>query len=364
VEDWLRERGIEHERLDVPDERVPAKVRPNIVAVYPGGEKGRTLWLLSHLDVAAAGPRELWRGDPFALRLDGDAMYGRGVEDNNQAIAVSLLLLETLNQTGVKPPVGLGLVITSGALTDYTGIEHVVDQRPDMFGPEDMILVMDYGNAEGSLVSVGEKGNLWLKATVSGREGHAGNPDAAKNALAAGAALAGGLSGLDKKFPAHNALFTPPRVTITPTRTEDYSTGVNHIPAKFVLYMDVRVTPEYSFAEAEKAVRDLADALEGEHGVGIALERVEETAPALVTPDSAPVVAALDRAIRAELGVEPRHIGGFSVTVAATLRNKGLNAAVWGVQETMHNRVNEYALISAHVKQARVIARMLFEGKR
>ena len=389
IEQWLAERGLAYERLDFPDARVESRVRPNIVVVYPdqGHVPGRSpetgrgqgteriqgaagtpaLWLLSHLDVVEAGPLELWRGDPFALRVDGDTLYGRGVEDNNQAIAVSMLLLDSLRRTRVEPPLRLGLVFTSGALTGYgCGIGHIVDKRPDLFGPRDMIIVMDYGNTEGSLVGVGEKGNLWLKITVTGKSGHAGRPDAANNAFAAGAALAHGLAdalnGQEKSFPTENALFSPPGLTITPTRVEDYSTGVNHIPEKFVFYADARVTPDYSFADAEKAVRELANVVEREDGVSISIERVEETPPARVTPEDAPVLAALDRAVRAELGVKPRHTGTGSVTMASVLRNKGLNVAVWGVQETMHNRPEEHARISAHIKQARVLARILFDA--
>jgi succinyl-diaminopimelate desuccinylase len=362
VSAWLHERGIDYERLDFPDERVPAKVRPNIVAVYPRKETGRTLWLLSHFDVPAAGPRELWDSDPFLLRMDGDAMYGRGVEDNNQAIAVSLLLLESLRITGVAPPVRVGLVLTSGALTDYRiGIGHVLSRKPDLFSPDDLIVVMDFGDAEGGLIGVGEKGNIWLKMTVTGRGGHAGTPDKAVNAFTAGAALAIELRGLRREFPAENALFSPPYTTITPTKTEDNNTGINHIPAKFTFYVDARVMPDYTFEEVEKAIRRLADKVEESDGVRIVMERVNTTAPSLVTPTEAPVLASLGRAIGEQLGIRPRHTGTGSLTVASLVREKGFPVAVWGIQETLRNRANEYALLSAHVKQAQVIARMLFD---
>lgn len=374
IEGWLTGRGIAYERLDFSDERVPAKVRPNLVVLYPaqtpgqGADKsaarlaGRTLWLLSHLDVADPGPRELWQGDPFALRIDGDRMYGRGVEDNNQAIATSLLLLESLRKTGVAPPLRLGLIMTSGALVDYrTGIGHVLDRKPDLFGPDDLVVVMDYGNAQGSLVSVGEKGNIWLKVTVTGKNGHAGRPDMTKNPFAAGAALATGLRGLETSFPDQNPLFEPPHTTITPTRTEDYSTGINHIPAKFVFYVDGRVMPGNSFIEVEKAVRDLADVVAQNEGVSIRVERIEVTPPPKITPPDAPVLAVLSRAVRAVLGVDLTYVGTGSVTMAATLRDKGVDTVVWGVQATLHNKPEEYALISAHIKQAQVLAWMLFD---
>ncbi|MFT4301096.1 MAG: M20 family metallo-hydrolase [Desulfovibrio sp.] len=363
VENWLNARGIPYERLDYPDERVPAKVRPNIVARYPSANatNGKTLWLLSHLDVSAPGPLHLWDGNPFALRIDGDVMYGRGVEDNNQAITASLLLLESLLQSNIQPPQQLGIVLTSGALTGYqAGVGHVMAKRPGMFSSNDQILVMDFGKEEGNLISLGEKGNIWLKVTVEGKSGHAGTPGKANNAFAAAAELAHGLQELQQKFPAQNSLFTPPHTTFTPTRTEDFSTGINHIPAKFVFYVDARVLPDYSFDEVQKAIRQLADKVEQSDGVQISIERIESTPPSRTTSDQADVIVALGRAIRNQLGKEPEHTGTSSVTMASTLRAAGLPVAVWGIQETMHNRPEEQARISAHINQAKVLANMLF----
>lgn len=362
IESWLAERGVAFERLDYPDQRVTSRVRPNIVAVYPGRHTGRTLWLLSHLDVAPVVRRDLWKGDPFALRVDGDAMYGRGVEDNNQAIVASLLLLESLRKNGLTPPMRLGLVMTSGDVTDYsTGIGHVLARKPELFSPDDLIVILDGGNAEGSLVSVGEKRNVWLKFTVTGKHGHAGWPDEAINACAVGAILTGRLYEREREILVKNPLFSPPRSTLTITRTEDFNTGTNRIPSKFVFYADLRLIPEHPFEEVNKSVRDMADEMEKSSGARIEIKEVNKTPPASVTSADAPVLAALDRAIRAQLGVEPKHVGSSNVTAASSLREKGLAVVAWEIQEAMYYRPEEYALISDHLKQAKVLARMLFD---
>ena len=363
---WLGERGAHVERLDFVDERVPGKIRPNLVAVYPDSalhnKSGRTLWLLGHFDVAAPGPRELWSSDPGVLRVDGDLMYGRGVEDNNQALTVAFLLMDSLKRHSIAPPVRLGFVFTSGALTDYAvGIGHVLEKKPDIFAPDDLIVVMDYGNARGSEIGVGEKGNLWLKITVTGKEGHAGTPQKAVNAFAAAAVLVNSLRTFDAEFPAQNPLFNPPHSTFTPTKSENASTGVNHIPAEFSFYVDARVLADYSFEAVEAAMRRLADTVKQAEGVRIALQRVEATDPSRVTPADAPVLSALDRAVKVQLGVEPRHVGTGGVTMAASIRVRGLPVAVWGIQETLRNTADEHASIKAHLEQAKVLARVLFD---
>lgn len=364
VKSWFHERGIFCELLEFPDERVSGGVRPNLVAVYPKSPtaSGKTLWLLGHLDVAPAGERGLWHSDPFALRVDGDVMYGRGTEDNNQAVATSLVLMDVLQRNNITPPTRLGVILTSAALTDYTiGIQHVLDRKRDLFRPGDQVVVMDFGNAEGVLAGVGEKGNLWLKIAVEGKVGHAANPERAVNAFAAAATLVHELRDLYKEFPAEDSLFFPPHTTITPTRTEGTAIGINHIPGEFVFYLDARVMADYSFDAVEAAVLRLADAASQRDGVQISIERVEATPASRVTPVDSPVLQSLKRAVRAQLGGDLVVVGTGGVTTASFIREKGIPVAVWGVQENQRNSINEYALISAHIKQAQVAARMLFE---
>ena len=52
----LREAGFRNfDRYDAPDSRVPSKTRPNLVVTVPGLDDSRTVWIMSHLDVVAAG---------------------------------------------------------------------------------------------------------------------------------------------------------------------------------------------------------------------------------------------------------------------------------------------------------------------
>lgn len=182
VEARLRQYGItDFERLDFTDDRIPGKVRGNLIARLRGrpGElaRRRTLWLISHMDVFPPGQAGEWRGDPFTLRVEGDTVYGRGTEDNNQAIVTSLLLVEAFQASGIVPTMDIGLLFCPGALTNYAmNIEHVMDSQPGIFSPDDLVLLMDYGSESGAFIEVAEKANVWLKFTVSGKEGHAGSP--------------------------------------------------------------------------------------------------------------------------------------------------------------------------------------------
>ncbi|MCC8109775.1 MAG: M20 family metallo-hydrolase [Planctomycetes bacterium] len=369
VESRLRNNGItSFERLDFADPRVPGMVRGNLIARIPGKPDENafrpTLWLISHLDVFPPGPLEDWTGDPFTLRVEGDLIFGRGAEDNNQAIVTSLLLVEALRETGIVPPIDVGLVFCSGALTNYhTNIGYIVERRPDLFSVDDLILIMDYGNEDGSFIEVAEKGNAWLKFTVTGREGHASSPHEAANAFAAGTEFIHLLRGLEKQFPIQNPLFSPPGCTFTPTVAEGRGKTVNHIPGEFIFYVDARLTPEYSFADMEHAIRNLADSVAREEGVAIEYEIIEQTAAAGVTPADSAVVRLVANAVRKQLGVTVTAGGIGGVTMASVLRARGYPVAVWGIQTNWRNKAEERASISSHVDQAKVLARLLLDAE-
>lgn len=114
IESWLHKNNLPAaEHFDTPDERVSAKIRPNLIIRYPGKSE-RTLWIVGHLDVSPPGELTEWTSCPWALRIEGDFIYGRGVEDNNQSITAGLILLNSLNRNRITPPISLGLILVSG----------------------------------------------------------------------------------------------------------------------------------------------------------------------------------------------------------------------------------------------------------
>ena len=78
---WCERAGLETTLTE------PAPGRPNVVAVAPGRGGGRTLILNAHTDtVGVAG-----MSDPFAARLDGGRLYGRGAYDMKSQVLVKKL---------------------------------------------------------------------------------------------------------------------------------------------------------------------------------------------------------------------------------------------------------------------------------
>jgi succinyl-diaminopimelate desuccinylase len=259
--------GVSVAAVDAPDPRVESGVRPSLVIRRPG-RNPRTIWLIAHTDVVPTGDLSLWQSDPFTLRREGDLIYGRGVEDNHQGLVSALLLLRALELSRTETELSLGILLTADEETgNALGIEYILRERPDIFAPDDMILIPDFGTRDGSAIEVAEKSVLWLKFTVQGKQCHASTPDEGINSLVGASALILALERLNEIFGESDPLFDPPASTFAPTKKEPNVPNVNTIPGQDVFYLDCRVLPGYDLDEVEREIRGICDTVEAERGV-------------------------------------------------------------------------------------------------
>ncbi len=76
----------------------------NVVGAHrPANSKGRSLILNGHVDVVPAGPLDMWDSPPFAPRVDGKWMYGRGAGDMKAGLVANVFALDALRACGVAP---------------------------------------------------------------------------------------------------------------------------------------------------------------------------------------------------------------------------------------------------------------------
>ena len=141
----------------------------------PGVDTSRTLWIISHLDIVPPGDLGLWRTDPYTLAVDGDMLYGRGVEDNQQATVSSLLLAKALKAGGITPPVNYGLLFVADEETGSKyGLDYVVQHAQGLFTPDDLFLVPDFGLPTSEMVEIAEKSMRSASASGGGVSGTSG----------------------------------------------------------------------------------------------------------------------------------------------------------------------------------------------
>ena len=354
--------------INAPDVRVPCGYRPNFYTLLPGQNKSQTIWIVAHIDVVPPGDLSLWKTDPFKLEVDGDFIYGRGVEDNQQAVVSGILAMYALIQNNIQPPCNVALLCLSDEETNNLyGAQYVLQNAPNLFGPNDVMLVPDFGNPQASMLEVAEKGVLWLKFIVNGKQCHASTPNEGVNSLVAASDLILRLNNLNSFnnentiFNATNPLFIPPVSTFTPSRKEANVPNINTMPGRDVFYLDCRLLPGCTSEQVLEHINNLIKEVEQARGVTVELEIVEKRDPAPPTNPTHPFLQELAQAVQAVYGLTPTPQGIGGNTVAAVFRKKGIPCAIWARLVSNAHMPNECSRISWTLGDAKVICTLVLK---
>jgi len=367
---WLRAHGIDkQERYDAPDNRAKGGIRPSLVAtirgkdaVENGSDGSPRLWIMSHLDVVPPGEASLWNSDPWKLVYDegGKRIIGRGVEDNQQGLTSSVLAALAFVKQGLIPSRTVKLLFAADEENGSGyGIDWLIKNHRDLFRKNDMVLIPDSGDKTGSSIEIAEKNILWIRFVTRGKQTHGARPDQGRNAHLAGADFAVRLHyGLSEKFSAKDPLFDPDYSTFQPTKKEANVPNINTIPGEDVFCYDMRILPRYTADEVLTEVDRIRAEIEARYGVSISYSPAQrmESRP---TSADAPLVKTLSKCIEEVYRVKTKPVGIGGGTVAAYLRNAGIDSAVWARLTNTGHQPNEYALLDNILGDAKVMALMM-----
>lgn len=228
--DWIAATFLSASGLEII--RGDVKGAPYIFLRHPAP---KLLWF-GHTDVVPAMEEQ------FAVRVDGDNAYGRGVKDMKGADLCFLIAYREACVAGAVPPVSV--LLTSDEETGGDTPAVLFDRGE--LGTFPVAFTPDTGDVDGIVTEL--KGALWLRITAHGRSGHGALPWKSDNAVPK---LLHGIEVLLKAFPA-------PKdeqwgITVTPTQLTG-SDAPNRIPAEAGCMLDVRfpssvcATPDEAFA--------------------------------------------------------------------------------------------------------------------
>jgi succinyl-diaminopimelate desuccinylase len=359
---YLEGLGFAVSQYDSPDERVPSGYRPNLLAVLDGEVAAPRLWIMTHTDVVPPGDPGLWSGDPWTVRVQGDKVIGRGVEDNQSGLVASLLTVKAFRDTGNRPHLPIGLVLVADEETGSThGLKYLLDKHAGLFDKNDLVIIPDSGNPKGTQIEVAEKSILWVKIRTLGKQTHGSVPETGINAHKAAAHLVTRMETLYHKFRKRNPLFAPPISTFEPTKKEANVPNVNTIPGEDVVYFDCRVLPEYKLSDVIKAVKTLARETERKYKVKIQMEFPQKESAAPPTDPDAPVAVAISKAVKDLRNRRTRTEGIGGGTVAKYFREAGFPCAVWSTMDERAHTPDEYALIPHIIEDAKVFAHVALQ---
>ena len=94
--DFLGQRGYQVDLQEVELGRFQT------IATLKGTGDGRSLMLNGHTDINSLSRR--WRRDPWTPIVEGDRLYGHGVQNMKGGLASVIMAAEAVRQSGVKSP--------------------------------------------------------------------------------------------------------------------------------------------------------------------------------------------------------------------------------------------------------------------
>ncbi|AZO19778.1 acetylornithine deacetylase [Mesorhizobium sp. M1E.F.Ca.ET.045.02.1.1] len=280
IEAYLAENGARVTLLPGPEGD-----RSNLFAtIGPADVPGYVL--SGHMDVVPAAEPQ-WSSSPFALRRDGERLYGRGTTDMKGFLAAALAAVSTLAGLRLAKPVHLAFSYDEEI--GCRGVPHLIARLPELCAKPLGVIV---GEPSSLRAVRGHKGKAAARVIVKGRSGHSSRPDLGLNAihamaevLSAAMSEAGRLTHgpLDPAFePAYSSL---------QAGVVAGGQSVNIIPDTCTLDLEARAIPGVDPAGLLAPIKGQAEALVAQ---GYIVEWTPVSAyPALSLPQDAPLAALL-----------------------------------------------------------------------
>lgn len=183
-----RAEGLEPQTIQAPKDEVEALglnwPRPNVVALLDGSHGSPVFCLDAHMDVVSPGDESLWSHPPFSGDLVDGRIYGRGSEDTKAHLAIQLMVVRALKETGVELKGDLLLAATVDDETgQWPGMGYLIERGLE----ENNLPRPDYhlvGEPTGlDMLGCLARGRLWYEFVLRGRSAHGGNPSMGVNAI-------------------------------------------------------------------------------------------------------------------------------------------------------------------------------------
>jgi len=306
---WLEAEGIEVEIEDVLPER------PNVIA---------------RLEGEAGSPRMIWEGHtdtvqvdgmtaPFAPRIEGARLHGRGAVDDKGCLAMFMLALREVKRRGIR--CNLTFVAAIDEEVTFKGVQHHIRNH----GPYDLGIA---GEPTGLSVVSACKGVIRFVIEVKGRSAHSAKPEEGINALVIGSSLLAHLSDYMASTERSHPLLGRRTLTCTMMQAGE---GPNTVPPRAAMTFDFRTLPDQTgneaWTEIAAVVRAFAEA-DG-RGAEIVIHPPFIDSVSMEVPHDALVVAELAKVV-GEAGYPPDVIGVPYGSDASKLTRAGTPCVIFG----------------------------------
>lgn len=193
------------------------------------GSGSPVLLIDCHVDTIPVHQKSSWRHPPFAAEVDGERIYGLGVDDMKASAAASVYGIARLKR---HAPPERGTVYVVSSISEEMMEGAALAPTVERCAPDFVII----GEPSDLKLCVGQRGRSKLEVVVKGRSSHAGHPEVGLNAAELMAEYIGAAAAL--KHPSDDRL-GPRILTCIDVHSEPYP-SVSQVPNTCTARFDCR----------------------------------------------------------------------------------------------------------------------------
>jgi acetylornithine deacetylase len=309
IAEWFERAGLEV----VWDEAAPG--RPNVVGVARGSGGGRSLLLNAHMDtVGVAGMQR-----PHEPYIENGRLYGRGSYDMKGGLAAILLAGAAAREHGLHGDV----IVTAVADEEYAsiGTAAIVKQWK-----ADAAIVTEPTELN---ICTAHKGFIWLEVETAGVAAHGSRPDLGVDAIVKMGKVLTGLETLDRSLrsgASHRLLGSG---SVHASLIEG-GQELSSYPLRCKLSIERRTIPGESLQQVEAELPAILAQIKAIDPAFHATVRTQLARDPFEVSLNEPIVQAVLRHAREQLGRDVTEVGGTGWMDSALLAAAGIPTVVFG----------------------------------
>jgi acetylornithine deacetylase len=361
--DFFHQRGYHVELQEIEPGRF------QVIATLKGTGGGASLMLNGHIDINALTLR--WRRDPWTPSVEGDRLYGHGVQNMKGGLASILMAAEAVRQSGVPRKGDLVVACVAGETQGGEGTHALMEHG----FRTDMAVVAEPFGAD-HLVTV-HAGIVHVAIHSYGITGHIGRLEGTVNAVQKMTSIINALQHVEFRYTPRADLPALPRLnvgSIIGGRGQDYVlTEPPYVPDLCTILVDVHFVPGMTVDGIVADIRRVLDPWTAQDpDLRYAIEipppkffkgRRRLVMDPLDVPVDTEIVQAVARSYQAVTGQHPKAIGAvlphsYTANDTCHLWKAGIPCLLYGpgVIRGSTDEDDSCVLISDMVKVAQVLA--------
>ncbi len=331
--------------------------RPSVGARLQGTGGGRSLVLNGHIDIYELSND--WTRDPFVPAVENGRVYGAGIADMKAGTAAALAAVRRIAHSGQRPK---GDVVFQGVSCHFEG----------GVGTRSLCRAGFVGDAaldcepSSNTIGIAHRGAAYLNITTRGKQAHTTYKHLGLNAIETMEPILAGLRRLEGELPyePHDMLDGGPILNIG---TIHGGTKHNQVPDRCTVSIDIRLLPSQDPYDVKQRVEQMIDKLRAE--VDPRIDAVVEFSEHWVSGPRhayeidvhAPVVEALDAAVRKITGAVPQYLGVPFWCDIVALKEFGIPGVNFGPGDPPYNFADEFVFEDQYLQAVDIYEALIRE---